>query len=107
MYNKVYARRLSTIEEDKHIKVWELLTICGAITDEEMQQCLDFANKTVFWSTLWHVSLMVGRANEIVKETHEDWVKFFVDKPGFFTSPDILPKSDILDILVDAKGKGI
>lgn len=54
-----------------------------------------------------HISLMVGRVNEIVKETHEAWVKFFVDNLGFLTSPKVLPKSDILDIPVDARGKGI
>lgn len=106
-YNKLDARRLYTIEEDKHIKVQELLTFFGAMTEEEMQQCLDFANKTIFRSRYRHVSLMVGKVHEIVKETHEAWVNFFVDKPSFFTSPDIPPKSDIPDISVDAKGKGI
>lgn len=107
LYNKLDARRLSAIEEDKHIKIQELLTVCSAITDEKMQECLEFANKTIFRSRHRHISLMVGKVNEIVKETHEAWVNFLVDKPGFFTSPDIPPKSDIPNIPVDAKGKGI
>lgn len=86
LYNKLDSRRSSFIEEDKHIKVQELLTIYGAITEEEMLHCLDFANKTIFRSRHRHISLMVGRVNEIVKETYEAWVKLFVDKPGFFTS---------------------
>ncbi|XP_059077915.1 uncharacterized protein LOC131876511 [Cryptomeria japonica] len=53
------ARRLPAIEEDEHIKVQDLLTVCGAITEEEMQQCLDFANETIFQSRHKHVSLMV------------------------------------------------
>lgn len=107
LYNKLDDRRLSTLEEDKHIKIQELLTICGAISGEEMHQCLEVANKTIFWSKHMHINLMVGRVNEIVKETNEAWVQLFFDNHGFFTSPDIPPKFDIPEILVNARGKGI
>lgn len=50
---------------------------------------------------------MAGRVKEIISETHEARVKFFIEHPDFFTSLDDHPKSDIIDILVDAKGKGI
>lgn len=50
---------------------------------------------------------MVGRVNEIVKKTHETWVKFFVDKPYFLTPPVFPPKSSIQDTSIDGKGKGI
>lgn len=79
----------------------------GAITRNEMQQCLYFANKIIFQSRHRHISLTVGKVNEIVIETPEAWVKLFVDKSSFFTSLDTPPKSDIPDIPVDAKGKGI
>lgn len=50
---------------------------------------------------------MVGRVNEIVKETHEAWVKFFVDKLDFFTPPVFAPKFGIQDTSVDGKRKSI
>lgn len=48
---------------------------------------------------------MLGRVNEIVKETHKAWVKFFEENHGFYTSSE--PKKDTADILVEGKGKGI
>lgn len=32
LYNKLDARRLSALEEDMHIKIQEVLIVCGAIT---------------------------------------------------------------------------
>lgn len=50
---------------------------------------------------------MVGRVNEIVKETCEAWEKLFVDKQRFFTFLEVPQKSNTPDIPVDDKGKGI
>lgn len=36
LYNNLDPKRLSVVEEDKYIRMQELLIVCGAITDEEL-----------------------------------------------------------------------
>lgn len=48
---------------------------------------------------------MLGRMNEVIKETRKDWIKFFRKHRGFFTSPET--KTNIVATLVEGKGKGI
>lgn len=72
-----------------------------------MNKCLETAHKTIFKAGIMHVHHMIGIVNEIVKETQEAWVKFFIDNQKFFTSPNVPPKFDIPCIPTDAKGKGI
>lgn len=107
LYNNLNARRLSSMEEVRHIKIQALLTNCGSITSEEMDGCLKTANRMIFKSRHMTVSLMVGRVKEIISETNEAWVKFFIENPNSFTSPEANPKSHTSDIPIDGKGKGV
>ncbi|XP_059072498.1 uncharacterized protein LOC131873613 [Cryptomeria japonica] len=105
LYDNLDGRRLSAIEEDKQIKIQELLTTCGSITLEELDRTLEVADKKIFHSKHRIVSLMLGRVNDTISETHKAWVQFFAENPGFYTSPKA--KTDTTDIPVEGKGKGI
>lgn len=72
-----------------------------------MGRCLETANRTIFQSTNRIVSLMVSRVKEIISETNEAWVQFFIEYLDLFTSSEANPKSDILYISVDGKDKDI
>lgn len=93
------------MEEDKHIKIQALLTTCASIIPEELDKTLEVVDKKIFHNKHTIVSLMLGRVDEIVTETHKAWVQFFATNPGFYTSPEV--KTDTTDIPVEGKGKGI
>lgn len=105
LYGILDARILSAMDEDKNIKIQELLSICVSITPKEMDRTLEVANRNIFHNKHRIVSLMLGKVNEIVNETHKAWVKFFAANHGFHTSSE--PKIDTKDIMVEGKGKGI
>lgn len=107
LYSNLDARRLYVIEEDQHIKIQELLTTCGSITPKELDMTLEVANRTIFRRKHRIISLMGGRVNEIISETHKAWVQFFVDNLGFFSSPKANTKIDTTNILAEEKGKGV
>lgn len=85
----------------------ELLNTCGSITLEELDMTLEVANKTIFCSKHMIINLMVGRVKEIINQTHKARVQFFVENPGFFSSPKDNPKTDTTDISTEGKGKGV
>lgn len=47
---------------------------------------LEIPNRKIFHSKHKIINLILGRVNEIVKETHKAWVKFFAANHGFYTS---------------------
>lgn len=99
------ARRLSAMQEDKHIKMQEILAICVAITLDETKKTIEAADRKVFNSKHRITSLMLGRMNEIIKETQKTWIKFLGENRGFFTSLET--KIDTVDTPVEGKGKEI
>lgn len=105
LYDNLDARRLSTMEEDKRIKIQELLTTCGSITSNELDMTLEFVDRIIFHSNHRIISLMAGRVDETINETHKAWVQFFFDNPGFFSSSKA--KTETTDILAEGKGKGV
>lgn len=105
LYNMLDARRLSTMQEGKHIKIQELLFACVTIAPEEMERTLEVENIKVFNRKHRITSVMLGRVKEIIKDIEKEWVKFFGENRGLFTSPK--SNSKILDTLVEGKGKGI
>lgn len=77
LYNKLHARRLDTVKRDREIKEVEILTLCGAISNDEMKRCIIVSNRIVFSSKPQHISLMMGKVNEMINEISEGWTKFF------------------------------
>lgn len=57
LYNKLESRRLDAINRDKEIKEVALLEQCGTINNGEMKRCIDTANRTIFSSKNWQISL--------------------------------------------------
>lgn len=72
-----------------------------------MNKCIEFANKTIFKTRFWHISLMMGKINEIADETREGWAQFFKINLDFFTRQEEFGKETTPSILADAKGKTI
>ena len=70
-----------------------------------MEKTLEVVDIKVFNRKHRITSLMLGRVNEIIKETQKAWVKFFGENKGFFTSLET--KIDTIDTPVEGKGKGI
>lgn len=80
LYRRLDAKRLAIMELDKKIKIEKLLVFHPVKSVEEIDELISEANRTVFSSRHRHVILMVGKVNEISKETAGKWDIFFVEK---------------------------
>lgn len=79
-YLRLEAKRMSTMELDKKLKVEALLVVHLVKFRQEIDELIAEANKTVFASGHRQVSLMADRIKEIIDETTDKWDIFFVEK---------------------------
>lgn len=70
-----------------------------------MDKTIEATDRKVFNRKHTITSLMLGRVNEIIKETQKALVNFLGENRGFFTSPET--KTDTVDTPVEGKRKGI
>lgn len=70
-----------------------------------MEKTIEVVDRKVFNSKHRITSLMLGRMNEVIKETQKAWIKFLGEHRGFFTSPET--KKKIVDTSIEGKGKGV
>lgn len=80
LYRRLDSKRIAVMELDKKLKIEKLLVVHSVNSVEESDELISEANRIVFASGHRHVSLMVGRVNEIVEETTDKWDIFFVEK---------------------------
>lgn len=80
LYKRLEARRQGVIELDKKIKVEKLLSVYLVNSPKEIEDLIAQANRTVFSTTHWHISLMASRVIEVSEETEDGWDIFLVEK---------------------------
>lgn len=81
LYNLIDARRIIASRTNKEMKEIELINVCTCITQDKVKRLIEEANKKEFRSKNMVNKLMIGKVEEVRKETKDIWRKIIVNDP--------------------------
>lgn len=81
LYNIIDARRLTVSKIDEKMKERELINVCTYVSQDEAKRLIEEANKKEFRRRNRVNRLMIGRVEEVRKETEDIWRRIMKNNP--------------------------